>query len=173
MTVERLRARDISASAAPVASIFIEKDISTSTAEFLEDFLSCVLHQLPNTSKDFHGHFKLYESACRDGESISKRTKLLRIALASQLDNHDHTFLIMDGYDRLDGGLQVLLDRELEDLRSHRLRVLLTRRVPAFELPKEKNCDGLDGDGEECEEYDLQIYWVRLDILSVSQADSH
>jgi len=161
MTVKRLRARDSSPSATPVASIYIEKDISGSTAVFLEDFLSVVFNQLPNVGKDSNKHMKLYTAACRNGESISKRTKLLRMALAFQLSNYGHTFLVIDGYDRVDEGVQVLLDRELEDLRAHRLRVLLTRRVPVFELPREKNCDGLDRDGEECEEYNLQIYWVR------------
>lgn len=161
MTVKRLRSGNEAIPKAPVASVFIEKDVSASPAVFLEDLLSCILHQLPGGgSVDADGHLGLYHAACRNGESISKRTKLLRVALAAQLGKHDHTYLVLDGYDRVEEGLQVLLDRESEDLRAHGLRVMLTRRVPAFEPPRVKNCDGIDSDGEECYNEDLLIYWV-------------
>jgi hypothetical protein len=140
---------------APVVSIFVDKDISASAAVFLEDLLCCIHNQLPHGSPESSNHFKEYETACRYGESIAKRSRLLRTAVASRLETNHHTFLVLDGYDRVSEGLQVLLDRELSDLRAHRLHVLLTRRVPAFELPRDKNCDVAD-----CDEKDLKIYWV-------------
>jgi hypothetical protein len=152
--VKRLRARDLT-TVAPVVSIFVDKDIGASAAVFLEDLLCCIHSQLPHEGPESNNHFEEYEAACRYGESIAKRTRLLRIAVASQLDTNHHTYLVLDGYDRVSEGLQVLLDRELSDLRAHRLHVLLTRRVPAFELPRGKNCDGTD-----CDEEDLQVYWV-------------
>lgn len=124
---------------------------------FLEDFLYCIHHQLPSAGTESDDRFELYETACQNGESISKRVALLRTSLYSRLDDHDYTFLVFDGYDRISEGLQVLLDREFADLRVHRLRVLQTRRVPAHELPLWMGCDGPD-----CEEYRLKLYWVRV-----------
>jgi hypothetical protein len=134
--------------------------VSQDAAAFLEDFLCCIHQQIPSAGFESDRHFDQYEEACQCGESILKRVGLLRIALYSRLDDNDYTFLVFDGYDRLSEGLQLLLDRELVDLQDHRLRVLQTRRVPAFELPIEMNCDGIR-DGDQCENYDLKLYWVR------------
>ena len=64
-----------------------------------------------------------------------------------------YALLILDGYDRLSEGLQVLLDRELVDLQVHRLRVMLTRRTPVFKVPTLIFCD-------RCQKTDLKFYWV-------------
>lgn len=154
MTVNRLRAQG-TITGASVASVFIERDIQGSAAEFLEDLLSCIHNQLPSAGAESDKDFAQYERACRYGESISKRTTLLRVAIRSRLDKRQHTFLVLDGYDRVGDDLQILLDRELADLRAHRLRVMLTRRVRAFELPMERSCDC-------CLAYDLRLYWVSL-----------
>lgn len=54
----------------------------------------------------------------------------------------------------------MLLDRELADLQNHRLRVLLTQRVPAFELPIIKTCDFSD----DCYAFRMIIFWVSAQI---------
>ena len=151
IAVDRLRARGTNS----VVSVFIEKDLNVGAANFLEDILVFIYNQLRSTGAEIDEHFVRYEEACRCGKSISKRTVLLRVAIRSLLDKHQHTFLVMDSYDRVGDDLQILLDRELADLRAYRLRVMLTRRVPAFKLPRVKNCDG-DG----CQAYNMKLYWV-------------
>jgi hypothetical protein len=141
--------------AVQVASIFVDQDVSTSSIAFVEDFLSCIYVQLSSRQSPPDHHFEQYEQACQDGESNSKRLKLLRSALYARLESNDHTFLVFDGYDRISEGLQVLLDGELSQLQSHRLRVLQTRRVPAYEIPLNMWCDGID-----CEEGCVKLYWV-------------
>ncbi|KAF2831215.1 hypothetical protein CC86DRAFT_390868 [Ophiobolus disseminans] len=157
IAVQRLREMTSASKNVPVVSIFIEEDISTSAGVFLEDFLYCVHQQLlPSAGSETDSHFRRYETASRSGESISKRTRILRTALYSQLDAKQHTLLVLDGYDRLGESLQILLDRELEDLQKHRLRILLTTRVPTFELPLDTNCDG----GPDCHAWDLKLFWA-------------
>ncbi|KAH3909996.1 hypothetical protein HBI56_128850 [Parastagonospora nodorum] len=148
ITVNRLRAHGTSS----VVSVFIGKDTKVSAADLLEDLLVCIHNQLRSIDPETDNHFAQYETACRYGESVSRRTTLLRVAITSLLDKHQHTFLVIDGYDRVGHDLQILLDRELADLRAHRLRVMLTRRVPAFEPPRVKICDG-------CQAYNLKLYW--------------
>jgi hypothetical protein len=125
---------------------------------FLEDFLHSIYLQLENYSLESHYHYEQYERACQWGESILKRLKLLRISLFTRLDEFDHSFLIFDGYDRLGEELQVLIDSELSQLQSYRLRILQTRRVPVYEIPLDMACDGLD-----CENFQrLNLFWVCL-----------
>jgi hypothetical protein len=107
-------------------SIFIEQNVSSSSATFVEDFLHSIYLQLGNTSLETQNHYEHYERACQNGESISKRLKLLRISLYSHLDGQDHSFLVFDGYDRLGEELQALIDVEISQLQSHRLRALQT-----------------------------------------------
>ncbi|KAF1912567.1 heterokaryon incompatibility protein-domain-containing protein [Ampelomyces quisqualis] len=125
-----------------VVSLFIDKDVLSSSVTFLEDFLHTIYLQLGNTSLETHNRYEQYERACQNGESITKRLTLLRGSLCSRLDGLDHSFLIFDGYDRLGEELQVLIDGELSLLQSHRLRVLKTRRVPVYEIPLFMACDG-------------------------------
>jgi len=122
---------------------------------FVEDLLDCIYHQLPNSGLGSDHHYERYEMAWQGGESSSKRVALLRKALSSRLEASHHTFLILDGYDRVSEGLQALLDHEFASLQAHRLRIMITRRVPAFEVPLWMGCDGHD-----CEESRLKLYWV-------------
>jgi hypothetical protein len=139
-------------------SVFIERDVSSSSVPFLEDFLHSIYLQLEHSSLETHSHYEQYQRACQNGESILKRLKLLRISLGSRLDGYDHSFLILDGYDRLGEELQVLIDSELSQLQSSRLCVLQTRRVPVYEIPLDMACDGLD-----CENFQrLNLFWVCL-----------
>ena len=153
--MQRLKQKAQEIKSAPIASIFIERDIPTSSVVFVEDLLDCIYHQLPDSGFDSDYHYKQYEVACQGGESTSKRITLLRKALHSRLKPSNYTLLVVDGYDRMSEGMQVLFDREFADLQAHRLRVMLTRRVPAFEVPVWVRCDG-----HECEENRLKLYWM-------------
>jgi hypothetical protein len=139
-----------------IASVFIRRDVTTSSLAFIEDFLSCIYHQLINPALGFDEQFEQYEEACQKGEAIYRRLRLLRDAIFSRLDGYDHTFLVLDGYDRLNEELQFLLDGELLGLQDHCLRVLQTRRVPVYKIPQGMACDGID-----CEDGGrLNLYWV-------------
>jgi hypothetical protein len=147
-------------------SIFIEQNVSSSSATFVEDFLHSIYLQLGNTSLETQNHYEHYERACQNGESISKRLKLLRISLYSHLDGQDHSFLVFDGYDRLGEELQALIDVEISQLQSHRLRALQTRRVPVYEIPLYMGCDDLD-----CENpHRVNLFWVFLPPAAPSVA---
>jgi hypothetical protein len=153
--VQRLQQKAQEIKSAPIASIFIERDIPTSSVVFVEDLLDCIYHQLPDHGFISDHHYEQYEVECQGGESTSKHITLLRKALHSRLNPSNYTLLVIDGYDRISEGLQVLLDREFADLQAHRLRVMLTRRVPAFEVPVWVQCDG-----HECEQNRLKLYWM-------------
>lgn len=143
-------------------SIFIERDLPSSNVTFVEDFLHSIYLQLGSTSLKTQNHYEHYERACQNGESMTKRLKLLRLSLYSQLDGHNHSFLVLDGYDRLGEELQALIDGELSRLQSHRLRVLQTRRVPIYDIPLYMGCDGLD-----CENpHRLNLFWVFLSLFT-------
>ena len=96
--------------------------------------------------------YNKYEQACHDGKCSTIRINLLQRALCSRLAACDFSFLVLDGYDRLDEGLQWLVDRELADLQSQKLRVMTTRRVPVFEDSVDVNCD-------HCPAAYLTLYW--------------
>jgi hypothetical protein len=139
-----------------ITSVFIKRDVTISSLAFIEDFLSCIHRQLIGPAPGSDEQFEQYEEACQNGEAMSRRLTLLRSAICSRLDGYDHTFLVFDGYDRLNEELQVLLDGELLSLQEHCLRVLQTRRVPEYKLPLSMMCDGVD-----CEDgARLNLYWV-------------
>jgi hypothetical protein len=133
--------------------VFIEQDVTANAAEFLEDFLCCTYHQLPSAGPESERHFVKYKAASRNGESISKRKALLRAAIKSRLNAQHHVFLVLDGYDRVGQDAQMLLDLEFAEFQAHRLRVMLTRRVPTFKVPMQRDCDFCDARG-------LELYWV-------------
>jgi hypothetical protein len=72
MIVEKLRARDSSATATPVVAIVVQRDISASAAVFLEDLLYCICRQLPSAEPESECHFEVYMPACRNGEPAAK-----------------------------------------------------------------------------------------------------
>ncbi|KAF2122943.1 heterokaryon incompatibility protein-domain-containing protein [Lophiotrema nucula] len=158
---ERLR-KSLQETAVPVASIFIDKEVSSKEAIFVEDLLASIHSQLAvyiaNTNHEVVAHSKRYDEACKQGRSTAVRIRLVRKALIARLSLTDHALLILDGYDRLSEGLQLLFDREMEELfdremgklRSN-LRVLLTRRVPPFQRAPAMACDN-------CER-EVKLYW--------------
>jgi hypothetical protein len=164
IAAQKLRTVEHGKYAAPVASVFIEKDVSMSAGFFLEDVLLCIHDQLPRHGSEIDHHLKQYEKAYRKGESVSKRVALLRTALYSRLDEFEYTFLLLDGYDRVSEGLQVLLDREFSDMKAYRVRVLQTRRVPVFVRPLRTSCDG------DCDQKGLRAYWVCVCRVAFSNA---
>lgn len=127
----------------------------------------CIHEQLSSVGRESDQYFEQYEQACLKGESVSERINLLRTALYSRLDGQHNTFLVLDGYDRICEGLQVLLDREFADLQVHHLRLLQTRRVPKFKLPLNMKCNGIA-----CGKTRLKLYWVCHNHLLHGSIDS-
>lgn len=145
--------------------MFVDQDVSTGGVAFLEDFLACINRQFRKPGSGSHDAAEEYKKACLNGKSTSKRLDLIRAALHSQLETYDHTFLVLDGYDRVSQEVQCLLDHELSSLQDHRLRILQTRRVPIYDIPLDMSCDG-----EDCEEFwGLNLYWVRNYLTSCQQ----
>jgi hypothetical protein len=133
--------------------VFIEQEVLTTDVVFVEDLLECIYHQLPYADADAEsGLYPQYEQARYSGEPTSRRMTLLRKALHCRIQSSRYTLLILDGYDRLSEGLQTLLDRELADFQVDRLRVMLTRRIPAFKMSASILCDG-------CQKSDVKLYW--------------
>ena len=128
----------------------------TNRGVFIEDLLWSIHHQLAIYAVGIDHEsvkcYSKYEKACHDGERSTTRINLLRRALCLRLAASDFSFFVLDGYDRLDEGLQWLVDRELADLQSQGLRVMTTRRVPVFEDPVDVKCD-------HCLKPYLELYW--------------
>lgn len=118
----------------------------------VEDLLGCVYHQLPYADSE-SDLYEQYVIARYGGEPKYRRMTLLHRALRCRIQSSRYMLLILDGYDRLSEGLQVLLDRELIDLQVHRLLVMLTRRTPVFKIHTSIICDGW-------QRTDLKFYWV-------------
>jgi hypothetical protein len=144
--------------AVPVTSIFIQNDVPNDHTSLIEDIVASIYYQLRNRAPNLDGKSSqlafAYETACQIGEASSRRLNLLRQALQAQLATNDHSFLILDGYDRLGTALRTLLDYELQDSHRHRLSVLITRRTPVYQPPI---VDGFGCDG--CFTEGLKLYF--------------
>jgi Heterokaryon incompatibility protein (HET) len=155
LAVRRLQ-NAFQSTAVRVASIFIQEDVSTNRGAFIEDLLCSIHRQLAIYAVDVDHEsvncYSKYEKACHDGKRSAIRINLLQRALCSRPAASDFSFLVLDGYDRLDEELQWLVDRELADLQSQGLRVMTTRRVPVFE-------DFVDADCDHCPATYLEFYW--------------
>ncbi|KAF2866401.1 hypothetical protein BDV95DRAFT_505230, partial [Massariosphaeria phaeospora] len=130
-----------------VASISIIGHVKSTSLAFVEDLMQSMHNQIGNQSSD---EFAAYQTACSEGHPITERIKRLSAAISS---SHSTKHLILDGYDLINPALQRVLDTELYLLQHHSLKVLLTRRVPAFCTPTNPACDI-------CDEEELNTWWV-------------
>ncbi|KAF2799805.1 HET-domain-containing protein [Melanomma pulvis-pyrius CBS 109.77] len=179
---DRLR-RQYKGAAVPVTSIFIREDVPNDHASIIEDILASLYYQLCKNADTIDERAAQlasgYEKACQNGEASAERKKLLRKALHSQLSTQDHSFLILDGYDRLGAALRMLLDFELQDSHQLRLSVLITRRTPVYQRPTEDGfgCDSCRREGlklyYQCQDCDFALCYECNDLEIACGKDGH
>ncbi|ORY06405.1 hypothetical protein BCR34DRAFT_519017, partial [Clohesyomyces aquaticus] len=95
----------------------------------MEDFFSVIDSQIP-ARKEPHR-----QSCETSNRPVTTKVNLLRKRVRSKFGISKHSFLILDGYDRLHKTQQTLLDHELVGLKPHNVSVLITRRVPTCYKP--------------------------------------
>ncbi len=75
--------------------------------------------------------------------------------LSTALSTASHgrnSYLILDGYDRINEALQTVVDFQLSFLQASGIKIMTTRRVPVFSTPLNAMCD-------ECEVDNLDLWW--------------
>ena len=134
--------REASNGSSTAVTIFILDNAELTSTAFIEDIVHHVYEQLADEgsksgSKETPPDKQYAEMKSYIHEYISARP----------------TYLVLDGYDRLNDVVQKQLDRELRSLQKHRLRVMLTRRVPAWSPLSNNTCDF-------CYKRDIVVYWI-------------
>jgi anti-anti-sigma regulatory factor len=122
--------------------VFIASDVSNYQASIIEDFLENVYLKLSqgaslekDESDDLYEDFELARETCQEGTRLRQRVKLIREALHMRLKalRDSRLFLLLDGIDRIDSTLRILLENEIADLQDAGLSILLTSRLAVFE----------------------------------------
>ncbi|KAF2496956.1 hypothetical protein BU16DRAFT_458406 [Lophium mytilinum] len=127
-----------------VVSAFVQADVLSNETIFLEDFLATVYHQVHAFGRVEYKSvdlFDKYEDACQAGRRSAVRIELLREALHASFSQSAPCFLVMDGIDRCSAALRLLIERELQDLQSLGVRIMVSARLRVFEKPLEATCD--------------------------------
>jgi hypothetical protein len=113
--VERLKAH-LSLESAPIASVFLCKDVIDAGSFFIKDLLISLLRQLDRGA---------HPDADRT-QSINS----IRQALCGRLSKHSKAFLVFDGIDRCSLPVQRQVISELAILQRSKLVVMVTSRQP-------------------------------------------
>lgn len=138
-------------------SIFLRSAVTHDHAALLEDFLACIYIQICHYEDQEVAFAEQlpyeYEEKRLNGHGYLDRIRTLRSALHDRLKTNEHNFLILDGFDTLDIAAQLILDRELEDLRLRNMSILITRRLASYRPEEMSNiCDN-------CDREELDLYW--------------
>ncbi|KAK1964000.1 hypothetical protein LY78DRAFT_715649 [Colletotrichum sublineola] len=147
-----------------VASIFVQRGVSSSGASFVEDVLASLLYQLcakhtkiaADEAVTYVAKYRQYFATGERGHSDDIRIQLLRDALHSCLGLLDHAFLVVDGVDRCSPAVELLLENELLFLASKGLKVFLTSRIYCSRTSPVVFCDSCPQESRK----HLDIYWV-------------
>jgi hypothetical protein len=84
--------------------------------------------------------FERYLQSYNEGQATAHRIRLLQDMINLKLSTLDHAFLVLDGYDNLSKGLQVIFDQLFNHFRPS-LCVLITRRTPQLIRCLATQCD--------------------------------
>lgn len=134
-----------------VASISINEHLASKSTDFIEDLLQCI-HE---SFGDEQSHdFRQYQVERQKGMPIIERIRKLSDILNSATPNICK-YLILDGYDCINEALQHAIDVQLSRLQSSGVKVMTTRRVPAFFAP-------FDAEYDECKLNKLELWWECL-----------
>jgi hypothetical protein len=159
----------------PTMTVFIDQDVANHDLHFMEDFLETLYHALgegkiieEDQSEDLHEQYRVARDSVPEGSRFRERLMLIRKALHSRLRSlkSRRAFLLLDGIDRCDSTLRMLLEGELSDLQEEGLSVFLTSRIAMFEQRKSL-CDHLnhggypDDDPLTLDERDPLIIWLK------------
>jgi hypothetical protein len=126
----------------PIISIFVDQDVPDRDNHFLEDLLETVYHKLgenrfieEDQSDDLYDDYAYARLTIPEGSRIRHRLNLIRKALHSRLHafKESRAFLLLDGIDRCDSTLRLLLEEEVSQLQKMGLSVLQTSRLAVFE----------------------------------------
>ena len=151
-----------------VASLFILEDVVSNEANFVEDALVSIYHQLGKSNDDLSfSAYQQYEEVCQKGSRVALRIEAIRKALETRLSSIDRAFVIFDDLDRCNQALDVLLREQLAILQRQRLKVMTTSRLPLWQVgildvvPDDVFCDGPRCPRDPSER--LSLFWVCAD----------
>ncbi|KAH7076557.1 hypothetical protein BKA63DRAFT_564943 [Paraphoma chrysanthemicola] len=126
----------------PIVSVFITSDVPNYQTSIVEDFLETVYLRLAENgnleddqSDDLYDDFELARTTIPEGPRRQVRLELIRSALHMRLEalRKSRSFLLLDGLDRIDTTLRILLEEEIFKLHRAGVSVLLTSRLAIFE----------------------------------------
>ncbi|KAK1976454.1 hypothetical protein LZ30DRAFT_734607 [Colletotrichum cereale] len=142
------------------ASIFLQTDVSSSGAAFVEGILKSVLNQLcvkhnKVATDEAAAYVAKHRQYSESGEH-GYHDDFLRDALHSCLSLLDHAFLIIDGVDRCSPAVGLLLENELISLAAKGLKVFLTTRIHCPKTSPVVFCDS----GPQEKRKRLGVYWT-------------
>ncbi|KAH7036328.1 hypothetical protein B0J12DRAFT_789052 [Macrophomina phaseolina] len=138
---------------AVVASVFIQADVISHEASFIEDILASIFRQLCAVNRP-HARdvivmekYEEYVQAREERQRNHTRIKLIRGALHARLHTLERAFLIIDGIDRCSSALDLFLENELSQLQNGNVKIMITSRIPCLREPAEVVvCDGCDSE---------------------------
>lgn len=142
-----------------VASVFVQKDVTSGDNAFVEDVLTSMFKQLYlNGSEDeaVFAKYRLYLDARKNGHRDLFRIQIIREAISLLISKLDHAFVVIDDFDRCSPTADLFLENELSLLADQGLKILLTSRIAWLKtLPEDAQCDSCVKEDQK----DLSVYW--------------
>ncbi|KAI9657705.1 MAG: hypothetical protein M1821_002881 [Bathelium mastoideum] len=112
----------------------MQQDVLANEADFVEDVLKSIYHQLGRNVDASSSAYQQYEEACQRGSRVTLRIQAIRKALEARLGDMDGSFVIIDDLDHCNQALDVLLREQLAILQRQRLKIMTTSRLPVWEV---------------------------------------
>jgi hypothetical protein len=160
---------------AAVISIFLQQDVTAYETAFLEDVLLEIYQRLEGHQTETEEPGELYDEykearfVTLEGSRTNRRIDLIRKAVLSRVKDllkSIRVYLVLDGLERCNSILRLLLETELSALQDCGLSIFITSRIAVFEQ-LEAFCDNPNhGDASEEEQIDeddleaLELYFV-------------
>lgn len=114
-----------------VIAIFMKGKSQRTPEDFTTAVMESIHHQLIGNGFEEDSTFQSYDgSTCT---SQPRNIKELRRSIYTALHHSPHTFLVIDDLDQCGYQSVQLLEEELDKLRAHGLRIMITSRVARYE----------------------------------------
>ncbi|KAK8071633.1 hypothetical protein PG996_004981 [Apiospora saccharicola] len=164
-----------------VASIYLQQDVASDEAAFVEKFLWIVYAQLdnrvpdalstPGKEEDYQAGYAKFIAAREQG--LHQITNFSRSALQSIVPNIPRpAFLVVDGIDRCSPNTSVQIEKEISQLQHYGVKIMTTSRVPWIgESWPAAQCDGQACSAKDPRPW-IHVYWACEDCMGHEDKES-